>query len=121
MSNYKRVREKVDEKKKFYQHLTSFVVMGVFFFVLNMMTSPYDWWFQWPIFGWGIGVAMHYFKAFGFPGVGPTDEQWEQREMEKEMRKLNKGSNQTDEDYLDLPELERQAESKPQWKDEDLV
>lgn len=118
-SSYKRARKKVDEKKKFYQHFTSFAVMSIFFFVLNMMTSPFEWWFYWPIMGWGIGVTMHYFKAFGFPGVGPTDEHWEQREMEKEMRRLNKGADQLDEDRLELPELERQPQR--QWKDEDLV
>jgi len=117
---YERARERVKEKKKFYKNLSSFLVMSVFFFVLNAVTSFGAWWFYWPILGWGIGIAMHYFKVFGFPGVGPADEEWERREMDREMRRLE-GSPQAneEEDTLDLPEIEKRKE--PKWRDEDLV
>jgi len=39
--------------------------------------------------------------------------------MEKELRRLDAG--QEDEDYLDLPELEREQKQKKKWDDEDLV
>ena len=118
-SNYKRARKKVKEKKEFYQHLTSYMVMGVFFYVLNMMTSFGSWWWYWPVLGWGIGVAMHYFQVFGLPGVGRFDEEWEEKQMKKELKQLNSRNKEEDTEYLDLPELERQKNKD--WSDEDLV
>lgn len=115
---YERARERVEEKKKFYKHLSSFLVMSVFFFVLNALTAFGSWWFYWPILGWGIGIAMHYFQVFGFPGVGPADEEWERKEMNKELQRLE-GKYEEEEDTLDLPEIEKSKE--PKWRDEDLV
>jgi hypothetical protein len=116
---HEKARQRVDEKKKFYKNLSSFLVMSVFFFVLNVLSGG-GWWFYWPILGWGIGIAMHYFKVFGFPGMGPTDEAWERREVEKEKRKLERGGDDyLEEEPLDLPDLQR--EKRTEWRDEDLV
>jgi hypothetical protein len=65
---YKEARKRVRTKKEFYEHLTVFSVMSVFFFLLNALTAFGSWWFYWPILGWGIGVLFHYFEVFGFPG-----------------------------------------------------
>jgi len=85
---YEEARERVKKKKDFYGHLTTYVIVGIFFFVLNMLTSPFDWWFYWPMLGWGIGLASHYFSAFGLPGAEALDEEWEQREIDREVRRL---------------------------------
>ena len=49
------------------------------------------------------------------------DANWEHQEMEKELRKLDRGrkSMEEEDDYLELPELEK--EKQRSWKDEDLV
>ena len=118
---YRAAQKRVKEKKDFYSHLSTYLVMAIFFFVLNALTSFGQWWFYWPLLGWGVGLVMHYFKVFGFPGVGPMDAKWEQQEMERELRKLDRGQKRMEEedDYLELPELEK--EKQRSWKDEDLV
>ena len=117
---HRKARKRVDEKRKFYRHLSTYLVMSAFFFVLNLVTRPGDWWFQWPILGWGIGVAMQYFRIFGFPGVGPTDEDWEARELEEEMRRLESGGSYSEkDDALDLPEMEKPP--RKAWDEDELV
>lgn len=133
---YQEARRRVNEKKKFYSHLTTYVVMSTFFFVLNALTSFGHWWFYWPMLGWGIGVAMQYFKVFGFPGSGLGSRAWEEREMEKELGRLPKGekkpariatpptkSNQKlDLDrHLELRELDAQQQKTPSYRKDDLV
>lgn len=114
---YQEARRRVSEKKRFYRRLGSFVVMSIFFFLLNLFVTPGHWWFMWPIFGIGIGVVVKYFQVFGVPGVGPADDGWEAREMEREMRRLAPG--QPKEEELELPELERPK--RKNWDEDELV
>jgi hypothetical protein len=123
---YQAARKKVKAKKDFYGHLSSFLVMGVFFFILNILTSPRTLWFYWPILGWGIGVVFHYLDVFGVPGVGSLDKDWEERAIQEEMAKMQKNDpyeTDYDQDYLDLNENSRpkQAQVKKDWNDSDLV
>ena len=46
-------------------HFGTYLLFGVFFFVLNLLTDPGNWWFYWPMFGWGIGVVAHAFATYG--------------------------------------------------------
>ena len=75
----RRAKKRVKAQKEFYRHLTSYLVMGVFFFLLNAVTSFGNWWFYWPMLGWGIGILFHYFDVFGLPGVGEISKEWEER------------------------------------------
>ena len=115
--DYMMARSRVREKKRFYRRLGIFVALGIFFFLLNLLTSFGTWWFMWPILGMGIGLAVKYFKVFGFPGVGPIDEEWEEREAEREMRRLEAGP--SGEDELELRELEKPK--RKTWDDDELV
>jgi hypothetical protein len=85
---YKEAKKKVRTKKEFYEHLTVFSVMSVFFFLLNALTAFGSWWFYWPILGWGIGVLFHYFEVFGFPGIPDMSKEWEEQQIREEMKKL---------------------------------
>lgn len=116
-SKYEAAKARVEEKKKFYSHLGSFIIVNVFLFLLNIFTSPGHFWFVYPLLGWGVGLMSHYYKTFGFPGMKGPESEWERREMEKEMRRLESG--ETDEDYLELREMDTRKQKK--WRDEDLV
>ncbi|MBT8370800.1 MAG: 2TM domain-containing protein, partial [Deltaproteobacteria bacterium] len=52
-------------KAGFYSHLWSYLIVNGALLILNYYT-PGPWWFQWPVLGWGIGLAFH-FKAIFFP------------------------------------------------------
>ncbi len=67
------------QKDGFNRHLWSYISVNVLLFLINVFT-PGVWWFQWPLLGWGIGLANHYRVAFM-----PSEEQIEKgiREMQK--------------------------------------
>jgi hypothetical protein len=54
-------------KVGFYSHLWSYIIVNCGLLIINNFT-PGPWWFQWPVLGWGIGLAFH-FKAIFFPNV----------------------------------------------------
>ena len=119
---YKRVRT----KKRFRKHLGTYLVMGAFFFILNMLTDPRDLWFYWPMFGWGLGLAMHYLRAYGFPGSDP--DAWEEKELEKEMERLERRRStrppvvrKKPDPTLDLRDLERAYQEQKPYRDDELV
>ena len=56
-------------KASFYRHLVVYCMVNLFLFILNVTTAPEQLWFYWPLFGWGIGLAMHALSAFGPAGT----------------------------------------------------
>lgn len=120
---YEKARRVVREKKKFYRGLSSYVVMCLFFVVLNTVTFSGSWWFMWPMMGWGIAILIKYFQLFGLPGsaqLGSAD--WEEREMEKELGRLRRSEHAVnrgyEEEHLELREIRPQ---KKGWRDDELV
>ena len=114
---YESARKRVKKKKEFYKHLGSFIIVNIFLFLLNMFTSPGHFWFIYPFLGWGLGLMGHYYETFGFPGMKGNESDWEKREIEKEMRRLNSGT--YEDDHLELRELKKNPQKN--WRDEDLV
>jgi hypothetical protein len=47
-------------------HLWSFIIIIGGLFLIDFFTGK-GWWFQWPLLGWGIGLAFHFRSAY-FPG-----------------------------------------------------
>lgn len=119
---YELARKRVKKKKDFYSHLSTYLVVGAFFLILNYLTSPGRWWFYWPMLGWGIGLAFHYLDAFGVPGVGGLDNDWEERAMDEELKKMGVDRKKTapkKEEELELRELKK--EKQKNWDDSELV
>lgn len=129
MSNYteqeiRKAQKKVKAKKGFYSHLTWYLAMMVVLFVINLTTSFGDWWFQFPLMGWGISIFFHYIGVFGLPGLNFTNKEWEEKELEKELDKiapeksiLEDHSVKPDEE-LELKEFKK---LRDEWQDTDFV
>ena len=120
----KKAKQRVKAKKEFYEHLSTYIVMGVFFFVLNAITAPGRWWFFWPILGWGIGVFFHFLNVFGIPGLGQFDQDWERKALKKEIERLKEEEGEW---INEPPKFNLEDQPKPnreplrKWNDEDLV
>jgi len=71
-------KEQVKEEKEFYGHLATYLVCNAAFVAMGLATGTY--WFIYPIFFWGIGLASHAANVFGLPGRGGT---WEERRMQE--------------------------------------
>ena len=80
---YQKAKKRVEEIKGFYGNLTAYIVVNIFFVVINLMTSPDHLWFYWPMLGWGIGVIFHGLRVFNYmPFLGKD---WEERKMKEYM------------------------------------
>ena len=56
----------------FHWHLWCFLITNGTLFLINILT-PGPWWFQWPVIGWGIGLAFH-FQSVYFPTTRQVEE-----------------------------------------------
>ncbi len=72
-----RAQRRLRAEKGFYIHLTVYAVVNAFLFFINSRTGS-PWWFIWPAFGWGIGLAVHGVSVFGMRGAGRD---WEERRL----------------------------------------
>jgi hypothetical protein len=123
---YEKAQKRVKEKKDFYSHLSSYVITMVFLLFLNLFTAPGYLWVIWPAMGWGIGLAFHAFSVFGI--FGNQDDDWEERELKKEIERLKRKKKDLpesaddemllDEDPLELKELKKE---RADWDDKDFV
>ncbi len=79
--SYEKARKRVKELKSFYANLISYCTVIPFLTIINLITSPKDLWFYFPMLGWGIGLISHAFRVFG---VG---ESWKERKIREIMDK----------------------------------
>lgn len=74
------LEQKIRRRLKFYWHLAIYLAVNTLLLVINLTTSPQHFWFIYPLMGWGIGLAAHAMKTFGFDIEG----RMVQKMMEKE-------------------------------------
>jgi hypothetical protein len=82
-TRYQRARKRVDDLKGFYTHLAVYACVNICLFLINWVTNPDDWWFFYPLFGWGVAVAIHAVVTFGIEG--PLGRGWEDRKIRELM------------------------------------
>ena len=51
-----------------YIHATVYAAVNVLLITINLSTAPGQFWFQWPLLGWGIGLLAHAAAAFSLAG-----------------------------------------------------
>lgn len=83
-NKYIRAKERVDELKKFYANLGSYIVVISILALINYLTIGFGYmWFLWAAFGWGIGIFFHALKTFNLnPFFG---RKWEERKIKQLM------------------------------------
>jgi len=84
--HYQRAKERVQEIKAFYSHIFIYLIVNLGLFVLNFIVSRGNWWFYWPLLGWGVGLIAHAFSVFGLGGV--FGHQWEEKKIKDMMNKM---------------------------------
>ncbi|WP_449388868.1 2TM domain-containing protein [Chryseobacterium lineare] len=82
--SYERAQKRVKEIKSFYSNLISYCIIIPFLIIINLMTSPDNIWFYFPMLGWGIGVAAHGMSVFA---IGKS---WEEKKIREILEKQNK-------------------------------
>lgn len=86
---YRKAKEHVEELKKFYIHLMSYVIVIGFLGGINYFDNQWRYpWFLWAAFGWGIGLAFHAAKTFEINPMYNKD--WEERKIKEYMEREEK-------------------------------
>lgn len=81
----RRARRRVAMRTGFYTHALVFVLVNLGLFALNAMTGGYRW-SVWPLFGWGLGLAIHGLVTY----LNLRGEGWKQRMLTREMEYLKR-------------------------------
>ena len=85
---YELARKQASREAGFYVHLMWYGIVIGFLFLLNMFTSPFNWWWQWPAFGWGFGIVSHAAAVYGWEVIRQrVFEPAIQREVREEVTK----------------------------------
>ena len=88
---YYQAKKRVESIKGFYGNLIAYIIFNGFFLVLNLLTSPNELWFYWPLLGWGVGVLFHGMKVFNYsPFLGKN---WEERKLKEFMEEEKRNAN----------------------------
>lgn len=74
-----RARERVEAMTGFYVHLAVFIVVMTALIIIDWRGEPNEWWVQWPLLGWGLGMVMHALLVFGH--VPRFVKQWQLRKI----------------------------------------
>ena len=89
-NKYLRAKERVDELKKFYGNLTSYVLVISGLAFINYYSNGFGYmWFLWAAFGWGIGLVFHALRTFNLNPFFSKD--WEERKIREFMDEEEKG------------------------------
>ena len=81
---YQRALHRVRELRGFYVHLITYILTNAGLLLIDVLTDD-EWWFYWPLLGWGIAVVAHGIRAFGLVDLFGKD--WEERKVRELMEK----------------------------------
>ncbi len=82
------VRNRVRMRKEFYGNLIVWLVLLI---NLAAFTYLFDWPAKWLALlglGWGVVILVHYLAVFGIPVISRSAQEWEDRQVEKELARL---------------------------------
>ena len=75
------VRRRISKMRAFQRRIAMFGVIVVVLFVINLMSSPGDWWVVWPMLGLGFVLALNAVGIYGIDGLLGPD--WEERKRQE--------------------------------------
>ncbi|MDP6405454.1 MAG: adenylate/guanylate cyclase domain-containing protein [Alphaproteobacteria bacterium] len=84
-----RAQRQVVRLRRFYRTLTWYGCLIGFLFFINMLTSPFSWWWYWPALGLGIPVTFHALSTFSLVDR-LLGHDWEERKFEEVKSKLER-------------------------------
>lgn len=95
-----------ERREAFRDHLIPYVSVNAFLHVINFLTSRDSYWAIYPLLGWGIGLAIHYFTMM--PTSGPAFERefqsYKKRKLAKKILR-QEASRQELEQYSRLSQM----------------
>lgn len=87
---YLRAKKKVGNLKDFYRHLTIYMFVNILLFAINFFTFQGDWWFVYPLGGWGIGLVIHGLTTY--VNNNPSKSDWEEKKIKEYIERDKKNN-----------------------------
>ncbi len=81
--SYLRARNHIIQLKEFYYGIVTYCIVIPFLIYINYKTYWGFQWFWFPMFGWGIGIAIQAFKVYVSDGIFGRN--WEERKIRQYM------------------------------------
>jgi hypothetical protein len=78
---------RVRAKKRFYSHLTAYIIVNLMLVAIWYFTGAGYFWPMWVILFWGIGLIFNAVTTFSRHDIS-----WETKEIEKEVERIKKSS-----------------------------
>ncbi len=101
---YQRAAKKVKRKRGFIIHSVIFLFGSIFLFLANItFLFPREPWFLAPVGIWFMIMVLHALYAF----TGLLTKEWEEEQIDKELKKMGGHDYLEDEESLPLRELRR--------------
>ena len=79
--DYERAKKRVEAIKGFWSHLITYIVVNIILFIVDLFTTPDQWWFYWVIGGWGIGLVINAISVFGMGKF--QSKEWEEAKIKE--------------------------------------
>lgn len=83
---YEKAKKRVEELKKFYGNLVTYVAINIILIIINLVTSPGTLWFYWVTIFWGIAILLHASRVFILRGKF-LGKEWEEKKIRELMEK----------------------------------
>lgn len=80
----RQARAHVGALRGFYGHAAVYVAVNLLLLAINLIASPDQLWFYWPLLGWSIGLGAHAVRVFA---LGRVDRDWEERKVAEYKRR----------------------------------
>ena len=64
------------ERRALLEHAALYLLINAFLITLNLLTSPRELWFQYPLLLWGFGLLMHFLSVFFLTDYGAVGEKF---------------------------------------------
>lgn len=81
----KQAKQRVTKIKKFYSHLTVFIMTNLFLVSFNLLTSPDFLWSLIVVFAWAIGLVTQFMKVYNYNIF--LGEDWEEKQIKEYMNR----------------------------------
>ena len=90
-SNYVHAKKRIKKLKDFYGSLAAYIIIMPFLVFINLKTGTGVYWFWFPMFGWGVGLAFQAYEVFGANKY--FGKSWEDRKMKEFMEEDKQNNN----------------------------
>lgn len=110
---YVAAKKRVEDIKGFYGHLMSYVIANAVMAAINLIFTPKNIWFIFPLMGWGIGLTVHAFSVWG-PSMW-FGRQWEEKKIAELLAKEKIKTLSTEKQLVESQMRMLQAQIEPHF------